>query len=88
MKLNKTCTALAVLALAVGVPLVAQERDRSKVPDRYKWDLTAIYPSDDAWRAAKEKVVAEIPKIREFNGKLTSSPAVLADALELVTRLE
>ena len=87
MKLNKTCAALAVLALAVGVPLVAQERDRSKVPDRYKWDLTAIYPSDDAWRAAKDKVVAEIPKMREFSGKLTSSPTVLADAMDFATQL-
>jgi len=87
MRLNKTCTALAVLTLAVGVPLIAQERDRSKVPDQYKWDLTAIYPSDDAWRAARDKVVAEIPTLREFAGKLTSSPATLADALDLATRL-
>jgi oligoendopeptidase F len=87
MRLNKACTALAVLTLAVGVPLVAQERDRSKVPDQYKWDLTTIYPSDDAWRAARDKVVAEIPKLREFVGKLTSSPTTLADALDLATRL-
>ena len=37
----------------------AQEHDRSKVPDEYKWDLTAIYPSDRAWRAAKEKLASE-----------------------------
>ena len=43
----------------------AQERDRSKIPDEYKWDLTAIYPSDQAWRAAKEKLASELPKLRQ-----------------------
>jgi oligoendopeptidase F len=65
----------------------AQERDRSKVADKYKWDLTHIYPSDDAWRAAKDKVVAEFPKMKAFKGTLGSSASRLADALELGSRL-
>ena len=60
----------------------AQERDRSKVPDEYKWDLTAIYPSDQAWRAAKEKLASELPNIRQFQGTLASSASRLAEALE------
>src|ERR1035438_4400406 len=60
----------------------AQERDRSKTPDEYKWDLTAIYPSDQAWRTAKEKLASELPKLREFQGTLSSSATRLADALE------
>src|ERR1700730_2646642 len=62
--------------------LQAQERDRNKIPDEYKWDLTAIYPSDQAWRAAKEKLASELPKLREFQGTLASSASRLADALE------
>jgi oligoendopeptidase F len=60
----------------------AQEHDRSKVPDDYKWDLTSIYPSDQAWRAAKEKLATELPKLRQFQGTLASSASRLADALE------
>ena len=60
----------------------AQERDRSKTPDEYKWDLTAIYPSDAAWRTAKEKLASELPKLREFQGTLASSASRLAEALE------
>ena len=60
----------------------AQERDRSKMPDEYKWDLTAIYPSDQAWRTAKEKLASELPKLREFQGTLASSASRLAEALE------
>ena len=68
--------------------VAAQERDRSKIDDKYKWNLGDIYPSDAAWRAAKDKVVAEIPKLSQYRGKLTSSPAVLADALDLQYSLD
>src|SRR4051812_44073683 len=77
-----------VIVAALTIGAVAQERDRSKVPERYKWNLADIYPNTTAWRAAKEKIAAEIPKIRSFQGKLASSPAVLADALETQTRIE
>ena len=69
-------------------PAFSQERDRSKIPDQYKWDLTAIYPSDDAWRAEKDKVVALLPTLREFQGKLASSWKTLADALVNQSNLE
>jgi oligoendopeptidase F len=65
----------------------AQERDRARIPDRFKWDLTNIYPSDDAWKAAKEKLAAALPRLREFKGQLANSPGRLADALELSTEL-
>jgi len=66
----------------------AQERDRSKIADKDKWDLTAVYPSDQAWRAEKEKIVAELPSLRKFQGTLASSASQLADALETRSRLE
>ena len=59
-----------------------QEHDRGKIPDEYKWDLTSIYPSDQAWRAAKEKLASELPRLRQFQGTLASSASRLADALE------
>ena len=69
-------------------PAFSQERDRSKIPDQYKWDLTAIYPSDEAWRTEKGKLVAQLPTLREFQGKLASSAKTLADALENQSHLE
>ena len=73
------------LILFAASTLIAQtqERNRTKIPDQYKWDLTAIYPSDQAWRAAKEKLASELPKLRQFQGKLASSAATLADALDM-----
>jgi oligoendopeptidase F len=74
-------TALAVLVVTLG----AQERDRSKIPDKYKWNLADIYPSDASWRAAKEAFAAEIPSLERFRGKLTASPSALADALDAIS---
>jgi oligoendopeptidase F len=68
--------------------LNAQEHDRTKIPDQYKWDLTAVYPSDAAWQTAKQKLLAEIPKVREFQGALASSPQRMADVLEMKSKLE
>ena len=78
-----------VLIASLASPLLrAQQPDRSKIPDQYKWDLTPLYPSDDAWRTAKEKLAAEIATVHEFNGTLASSPQRLADALETESRLQ
>ena len=66
----------------------AQERDRSKIPDEYKWDLTELYASDREWRAQKEKLAAELPELRKFQGALSRSPSRLADALEMDSRFE
>jgi oligoendopeptidase F len=82
------CWAAAISLLAASTVLLeAQQRDRAVVPDQYKWDLTALYPSDAAWRSAKQKLAAEIPELREFPGTLASSPQRLADCLVTQSRL-
>jgi oligoendopeptidase F len=73
---------------SVAPPALSQERDRSKIPDKYKWDLSAVYPSDEAWHVAKDKLIALLPTLREGQGKLASSATALADALENQNRLE
>jgi oligoendopeptidase F len=67
---------------------VAQEHDRNKVPSQFKWDLTSLYPTDQAWRSEKEKLITELPKLKEYQGTLGSSAQRLADALETESRIE
>jgi oligoendopeptidase F len=81
MTFRTSCAALAVVA-AVSVTAVAQERDRAKIPDRYKWNLADIYANEAAWRAAKDKLSADIATLGSFKGKLTASPSALADAFD------
>jgi oligoendopeptidase F len=68
--------------------LATQERDRAKIADAYKWNLADVYPDAAAWRARKEAMAAEIPSIRAFEGRLGESAGTLADALDLVSRLD
>lgn len=79
------CTCLFLLSLA---PFAfAQERDRAKIDDKYKWNLADLYASDEAWRTAKDKLPPEIAKLGSFKGTLGSSPARLADALDAANRI-
>ncbi|MCC7418214.1 MAG: oligoendopeptidase F [Acidobacteria bacterium] len=78
----------AVLVAAVGLGVAAQERDRARIPDKYKWNLADIYPDDAAWRAAKEKTAGEIGGLKSYQGRLASSAQVLADALERMSALD
>src|SRR5688500_15568449 len=68
--------------------LAAQERDRAKIADAYKWNLADVYPGVAAWRARKEALAAEVPSVSAFEGRLGQAAGPLADALELVSRLD
>src|SRR4051812_14643578 len=83
-------TRLTVCFVLVGLTftLAAQERDRAKVPDRYKWNLADIYPNEAAWRAAKDKLAGELPQLRQYKGKLTASAGTLADALDRQSQMD
>jgi oligoendopeptidase F len=65
-----------------------QDRDRARVADAYKWNLSEVYPSDAAWRTRKEAVTAELPTLRAFDGTLGNSARALADALERMSSLD
>jgi oligoendopeptidase F len=81
--------ALPLIGLAVSAPGIsaAQEQDRAKIPDQYKWNLADIFPSDDAWMKAKQELSGKLEKIEKYKGSLGSSAQQLADCLELVTGL-
>jgi oligoendopeptidase F len=66
---------------------LAQERDHSKIADQYKWNLADIYPSDTAWKEAKQKLIEELPVVEKYRGTLGSSTQQLLGCLDLVTHL-
>ncbi len=83
--IRTSLAAIVVVCLSFGV--AAQERDRTRIDARYKWNLADLYASDEAWRAAKEKLLPEIAKVAAFKGTLATSPARLADSLDLANRV-
>src|SRR6476619_3400135 len=65
-----------------------QDRERSSISEQYKWNLADIYPDVAAWRAAKESITRELPRLRDYEGRLGSSPQALADALDAAFRVD
>ena len=60
----------AMLAVLLSAPTGAQERDRAKIPDKYKWNVADIYPTEDAWRKAKDSSSPRFLQLRRFKGTL------------------
>ncbi len=58
------------------------QKERSEIADKYKWNLTDIYTSDESWGQAKETLVTKLDKIHDFKGTLTQSADRLLEALE------
>jgi oligoendopeptidase F len=58
------------------------QKERSEIPDKYKWDLTPLFESDEAWESSKIKLINELPEIEKFRGTLTRSSSDLLNGLE------
>ena len=61
---------------------------RSEIPEQFKWDLTAIFPSDEAWEKEYEALKAEPEKIASFRGKLGQSASNLLEYLKHQDEME
>ncbi len=63
------------------------ERDRSEIPDHFKWNLAEIYPSDETWRKEKDRIVGIVPRISDFRGNLGKSANDLYVCLDFASSL-
>ena len=59
---------------------------RSAIPEVFKWNLAPLFSSDEAWDAARLKLLKDIPGLQAYDGKL-AEPAALRTCLELYFRL-
>lgn len=75
------------LALLLGLcPAVAEER--KDIPEKYTWNVTDLYPTQQAWEQARDGVAARLAELKPFRGHLGDSPATLLRALETRESLE
>jgi len=82
---QRTIAILGCLVVALALASFAQERERSQVPDQHKWDLAALYPTEAAWRQARDRVAAQTPLLRQYQGKLGQSAPQLLEALDVMS---
>lgn len=62
---------------------VADLQARADVAIDDTWDLTAIYPTDEAWEAAIASVRADLPALAAFQGTLGAGAEQLLHAVQL-----
>ena len=63
-------------------------KTRDQIEDKYKWDLTKIYSSDQECLKDLEEVKQEIKKVESFRGHLTTSSKDLLNYLKWSDTLE
>src|SRR5690554_4596187 len=66
---------------------VSQVKVREELPDMYKWNLTDLYESDDAWKQEKERLQQAMQEIVNYRGKVIHSASTLLEALEFNSRI-
>jgi oligoendopeptidase F len=54
---------------------------------RYTWNAESVFASPAAWKTELDSVLAALPGIKKYQGRLAESPAVLAEALKAVNEL-
>ena len=57
--------------------------ERETIEEKYKWDLTHIYPTLDAWENDFKWIENNISGYKKFEGKLAESAAILLSCLKL-----
>ncbi len=80
MPRSRLAAALALALLAA--PAAAAERPQ--IPDKYKWNLADLYPSVDAWKAAREDVAKRIGGLSQYRGHLGDSAEAMWKGLDAI----
>jgi len=75
---------LLILLAAPAVP--ASASDEASMNDQaHTWDLTDLFPNDEAWEKAKKALEERIPSIEPYRGRLGESAGVMAEAFGLIS---
>ncbi|HEX2922260.1 MAG TPA: oligoendopeptidase F [Bacteroidales bacterium] len=78
----------AITLFLVSVPVVLHsQKTREEIPDKYKWDLSILFRSDEEWNSALKSLASRLQEVEKFKGILTRSSADLLSYLKLNTEL-
>ena len=66
----------------------AAAAERSEIPEKYKWKLSDLYESPEAWKTEKDKVAGRLSEMEAFKGKLGESSDSLYRGLSTMFELK
>ena len=61
---------------------------REEIDSKYKWDLSSMFFSDEAFEAGLEELKAYCPKLLAFKGKISTSAQALLEFLQLEDQMD
>ncbi|MBF0499217.1 MAG: oligoendopeptidase F [Candidatus Riflebacteria bacterium] len=79
---------IPLMAVSMMMALRAQAAERVDVPEKYKWNTADLYSTEDAWASQAQDIAARIPKMTDFQGKLSKDAAALFTALDTILTLD
>ena len=80
--------ALTMIPCLNAEPAAPAATPAAKPDPAFRWDLSLLYADEAAFQAAKAKLIADLPKLKGFEGRLGESPATLLAAMNLITDLQ
>lgn len=63
-------------------------RTRAEIPAQYKWNAASVFPSDEAWNAAADALLARLSTVKQMAGSVGKSAKHVADALDASNELQ
>ncbi len=65
---------------------------RSKIDKQFTWNAESVFKSTSAWEKEVKQIIADIPKVKQYQGRLAEGASVLLDAFkaahDLVARVQ
>jgi oligoendopeptidase F len=60
---------------------------RSQIDKKYTWNAESVFPNDEAWEKEVDRIIADIPSIKMFQGRLAENASTLLEAMKLYEKL-
>jgi oligoendopeptidase F len=62
--------------------------ERKDIPEKYKWNLADLYPSEAAWTKAKDELAKRLPDLGKHRGRLGKSAKEMLAGLDAMFGLD
>lgn len=60
---------------------------RNKIDKKFTWNAESVFPSIPAWEKEAAKIVEDIAKVKQYQGRLAESAAILLEAMSVSEQL-
>ncbi|MGE5393855.1 MAG: oligoendopeptidase F [Candidatus Saccharibacteria bacterium] len=77
---------LSIITL-ITAPNCFSQKTRAEISDNYKWNLTGLYASDEAWREAFIQIQPKLDEVEKFKGTITQSAENLLKVMQYNTEI-